>query len=65
MPLTLMLWPDSPDHTVELLGADSRLSTELIEAYNESMRELLAEAVGDVVPASEAAEFTELLLAFT
>lgn len=29
------------------------------------MRELLAEAAGDILPASDAPEFAELLLAFT
>lgn len=63
--LALTLWRDSPAHAAELLGADSRLSAELIEAYNESMRGLLAEAAGDILPPADAAEFAELLLAFT
>lgn len=63
--LALTLWRDSPAHAAELLGSDSRLSAELIEAYNEAMRGLLAEAAGDILPASEAPEFAELLLAFT
>ncbi|MCP3822194.1 TetR/AcrR family transcriptional regulator [Streptomyces sp. A3M-1-3] len=63
--LALSLWRDSPAHAAELLGEDARLSAELIGAYNTAMRDLLAEAVGAARPGVDAAEFAELLLAFT
>ncbi|MGH3309145.1 MAG: helix-turn-helix domain-containing protein, partial [Streptomyces sp.] len=63
--LALTLWRDSPAHAAELLGEDARLSAELIDDYNAAMRDLLADAAGAALPAAEAAEFAELLLAFT
>lgn len=61
--LALTLWRDSPAHAAELLGADSRLSAALIDAYTDSMRELLIQAAGDLLPREEASEFADLLLA--
>jgi AcrR family transcriptional regulator len=61
--LALTLWRDSPAHAAELLGADSRLSATLIDAYTDSMRELLVQAAGDLLPKKDAAEFADLLLA--
>jgi AcrR family transcriptional regulator len=63
--LVLTLWRDSPAHAAELLGADSRLSAGLLDDYNAAMRDLLSHTAGDIVPAGEAPEFAELLLAFT
>ncbi|MFE3449086.1 TetR/AcrR family transcriptional regulator [Nonomuraea sp. NPDC059194] len=63
--LTLSLWRDSPAHAAELLGSDARLSAELIDAYNAAMRNLLADTIAGTLPSGDAAEFAELLLAFT
>lgn len=63
--LTLRLWRDSPAHAAELLGADARLSAELIDAYNADMRGLLADTVRAARPGVRADEFAELLLALT
>jgi len=63
--LALTLWRDSPAHAAELLGADSRLSAELIDAYTVEMRTLLIEATAGILPEDEAPEFADLLLAFT
>lgn len=63
--LALTLWRDSPAHAAELLGADSRLSAELIDAYTVEMRTLLIEATSGILPEGEAPEFADLLLAFT
>ncbi len=63
--LALTLWRDSPAHASDLLGADSRLSAELIKSYNEAMRELLTEVIGDILMPLDAPEFAELLMAFT
>ncbi len=61
--LALTLWRDSPAHAAELLGSDTRLSAELVDAYTDRMRELLIEAAGEILPAAEAPEFADLLLA--
>ena len=58
------LWRDSPAHAAELLGEDARLSADLIDGYNSAMRDLLTEAIGDILPGPDAAEFAEVLLAF-
>lgn len=63
--LALTLWRDSPAHAAELLGADSRLSAELVDAYTVEMRALLIEATAGILPEDEAPEFADLLLAFT
>lgn len=63
--LTVRLWRDSPAHAAELLGDNARLSAELIDAYNDAMRDLLADTVSAAIPGSDAVEFAELLLAFT
>lgn len=63
--LALTLWRDSPAHAAELLGADSRLSAELIDAYTVAMRELLIDATAGIPPEGAAPEFADLLLAFT
>lgn len=59
------LWRDSPAHAAELLGEDARLSADLISAYDSAMRDLLTDTTGDTVPRRDAAEFAEVLLAFT
>src|SRR4051812_38463210 len=41
MNLVLRVWRDSPAHAAELLGEDSRLSADLISAYDSAMRDLL------------------------
>lgn len=63
--LAVGLWQDSPAHAAELLGADTRLSAELVEAYNAAMHDLLGGAIGAARPEADAAEVAELLLAFT
>lgn len=63
--LTLGLWRDSPAHAAELLGADARISEDLVSSYNTAMRDLLADIAVSVVPRDEALEFAEVLVAFT
>lgn len=63
--LAVRLWRDSPAHAAELLGVDTRLSAEQVEAYNTAMRDLLATAVAADHPDTDAVEVAELLLAFT
>jgi len=63
--LAVRLWRDSPAHAAELLGVDTRLSAEQIEAYNTAMRDLIATAVATDRPDADAVEVAELLLAFT
>jgi AcrR family transcriptional regulator len=61
--LVLRVWRDSPAHAAELLGDDARLSADMIEAYDDEMRSLLAGAVRAVVPDADAGEIAEVLLA--
>lgn len=63
--LAVGLWRDSPAHAAELLGVDVRLSADLVDAYNTSLCELLSDAITRARPEVDAAEFAELLLAFT
>ncbi|MFI1167235.1 TetR/AcrR family transcriptional regulator [Streptomyces sp. NPDC020801] len=63
--LAMGLWRDSPAHAAELLGADTRLSAEQVEAYNTAMRDLISTAVAADHPDADAVEVAELLLAFT
>ncbi|MFE7751873.1 TetR/AcrR family transcriptional regulator [Streptomyces sp. NPDC057428] len=63
--LALRLWRDSPAHAAELLGADTRLSVEQVQAYNTAMRDMLAEAVTAEHAGADANEVAELLLALT
>ncbi|EST37304.1 hypothetical protein N566_13670 [Streptomycetaceae bacterium MP113-05] len=63
--LAVRLWRDSPAHAAELLGVDTRLSAEQVEAYNAAMRDLLAAAVAADHPDTDSVEVAELLLAFT
>jgi AcrR family transcriptional regulator len=63
--LTLGLWRDSPAHAAELLGADARISEDLVGSYNTAMRDLLADIAGSVVPRDEALEVADVLLALT
>ncbi|MFJ8196696.1 TetR/AcrR family transcriptional regulator [Streptomyces sp. NPDC096152] len=63
--LAVRLWRDSPAHAAELLGADTRISAEQVEAYNTAMRDLVAAAVAADHPDTDATEVAELLLAFT
>ena len=63
--LAVRLWRDSPAHAAELLGVDTRLSAEQIEAYNTAMRDLIATAIATDRPDADAVEVAELLLAFT
>ncbi|MFI1394073.1 TetR/AcrR family transcriptional regulator [Streptomyces sp. NPDC020681] len=66
--LALRVWRDSPAHAAELLGEDARLSAEHIDTYNAAMRDLLVKAVATADTAmsrNEAAEFADILLAFT
>ena len=63
--LTVRVWRESPAHASELLGDNARLSADLIATYHSAMRDLLTGTVGEAIPAADAAEFAELLLAFT
>ena len=66
--LAARLWQDSPAHAAELLGAESRQSADLVDAYNATMRELLISAVAIGRPQLEetdAGEIADLLLALT
>ncbi|MET7381654.1 helix-turn-helix domain-containing protein [Streptomyces sp. NPDC005526] len=63
--LAVRLWRDSPAHAAELLGVDTRISAEQVEAYNTAMRDLIAAAVAADHPDADATEVAELLLAFT
>ncbi|MFI1566719.1 TetR/AcrR family transcriptional regulator [Streptomyces sp. NPDC020490] len=63
--MTLRLWRDSPAHAAELLGADTRLMTELIDDYNTAMLGLLVDTVADAGRRTDARAFAELLLALT
>ncbi len=63
--LALTVWQDSPRHAAELLGQDTRMSAELVEAYNTTLRDLLADTLHHTVAPPRAVEFAELLMAFT
>lgn len=63
--LATRLWHDSPAHAAELLGVDTRLSAEQVEAYNTAMRDMIGAAVAADHPDADALEVAELLLAFT
>jgi AcrR family transcriptional regulator len=63
--LTLALWRDSPAHAAELLGVDSRLSADQIDAYDRAMRQLLVDALTNADPDVPADELADVLLAFT
>ncbi|WP_327122145.1 TetR/AcrR family transcriptional regulator [Streptomyces sp. NBC_01341] len=63
--LALRLWRESPAHAAELLGVDTRLSVEQVQAYNVAMRDILAEAVAAEHANADANEVAELLLALT
>ncbi|HEY5835726.1 TetR/AcrR family transcriptional regulator [Streptomyces sp.] len=63
--LAVGLWRDSPAHAAELLGVDTRLSAELLDAYNTAMRDVLAGVVAAARPDADAVEVAELLLIFT
>ncbi len=63
--LALTVWRDSPRHAAELLGQDTRMSAELVEAYNTTIRDLLTGILSGIVTAPRAVEFAELLMALT
>ncbi|MFE7169752.1 TetR/AcrR family transcriptional regulator [Streptomyces sp. NPDC057616] len=66
--LAARLWHDSPAHAAELLGVETRQSADLVEAYNDAMRDLLTSAIATTRPdlsKADAGEVAELLLAFT
>jgi AcrR family transcriptional regulator len=66
--LIAQVWQDSPAHADELLGAESRQSADLVEAYDAAMCTLLASVLTAVRPDlddAEASETAVLLLAFT
>ncbi|ALV38102.1 TetR/AcrR family transcriptional regulator [Streptomyces sp. CdTB01] len=66
--LAARLWHDSPAHAAELLGVETRQSADLVEGYNDAMRDLLVSAIATARPdlgKADAGEVAELLLAFT
>ncbi|NUU31960.1 TetR/AcrR family transcriptional regulator [Arthrobacter sp. C9C5] len=63
--LVMQIWRDSPAHAAELLGVDTRLSSDVLGRYDEAMLGLLTRTVQDSYPAADAPEAAEILLAFT
>lgn len=63
--LVMQIWRDSPAHAAELLGVDTRLSSDVLGRYDEAMLGLLTRTVHDSYPAADAPEAAEILLAFT
>ena len=63
--MTMTLRRDSPAHAAELLGADTRLTAEPVDAYNADMTRLLADTVAAARPDADAREFAAVLLALT
>jgi AcrR family transcriptional regulator len=63
--LVMQIWRDSPAHAAELLSVDTRVSSEVLGRYEESMHGLLARTLHEFYPAADAREAAGILLAFT
>ncbi|MET7443258.1 helix-turn-helix domain-containing protein [Streptomyces sp. NPDC005568] len=61
--LVATVWRDSPAHAAELLAVDARLSADLLASYDEAMIDLLAGALAQTCPRTDADEIAHLLLA--
>jgi TetR/AcrR family transcriptional regulator len=63
--LVMTVWRDSPAHAAELLSIDARMTADLIAGYDDAMHDLLADALRQARPHTDAKAIAQLLLALT